>query len=403
MRNNSPVFFILAGAVLLASALFAPMPALASAQDTGRFFIHSQSGLLKAIFGVQHEFNDGFTADAVYGKRAFLNFLAARWGIKVQPVPAFNIQDLTIPDVPDLNAVDDFINGPKPLPSAPPRPTPKDSVAWGVRFTANVAGTSLPNGGKGVTVAILDTGADTDHPDLKRRIAGPPTGPLRQSSSEASEAGCFDFTHGAPPAATCVDANGHGTHLAGIVAADNGADKLGIFGVAPQARLIILKVCSAAGMCLADDVAAGLKYLAAAPAQVGLLGFNGPAQDLVTAGLADAAANGALLIAPAGNSAADAPANSLANAPAVVAVSAFDRTGAVLKGSVLTQTGFFAPGVDIESTWQDDGYHTLSGTSAAAAHIAGLAAKLWAGSADTTLKALADFNPALLPPMPLVR
>src|SRR6185369_6088044 len=164
---------------------------------------------------------------------------------------------------------------------------PSDQTPWGIETLYNDSSIATTSGGDGVKVAILDTGVTTTHPDLKNRIVG-----------------CKDFTSFRFPVVNgqCDDKNGHGSHVSGIVAADSGTDNLGIYGVAPAARIMAYKVCGDTGNCYADDIAAGLKAAADDGAQVVNMSFG---SDTDTALIGDAVryafGKGVLMVAAAGN------------------------------------------------------------------------------------------------------
>ena len=111
--------------------------------------------------------------------------------------------------------------------------------------------------GKGVTVAMLDTGVDFNHPDIFPNLDvdrscsfifdDTPTA----DSSEISNGDCTNKT-------AVQDMNGHGTFTASIVAAP--VNEIGIAGVAPEATIVSLKVCTVGGLCFVDSVAAALRY-----------------------------------------------------------------------------------------------------------------------------------------------
>lgn len=326
-------------------AIFLFMPAISSAADepeTDRFLVHSQNGWLKTILGVQNEFSDGFTTDAVYAKRSLLNFLAARWGFSVEPVPKYRISQ---------NLISGIIEPAKT--NKAPRLEPLSQVPWGVAWYDGVA--LSPKTGP-VTVAVIDTGTDKDHPDLVRRVKE-----------------CFSFTNGATPWPSCTDSNGHGTHLAGIIAADSGLNGKGIWGMAPGTNLAIYKACDSNGWCFADDLAAALRFAADAKVNVATLGIKVDIfAPLLTDALEYAATKGVLVIGPG-----------------AVSVAAFDAKGKLAPTTTLSPT-FLAPGVEIESTAPNKSYVVKSGDSMAIGHLAGLAARIWAGSAKATLAALSE-------------
>lgn len=361
--------------LILAAILSPPVLAKASIEADGRYLVHSPSGLLRAIFGVQHEVSGGFTTDAVYGKKTLLKFLSGRWGFEAEPVARYQVRgESFLPGLEQLGQLVGFTQEP----AAPPRPEQADQIPWGVKFIYNNPALTQTTGGQGVTVAILDTGVAQNHPDLSSAVAE-----------------CLSFSNGNLPWPVCADSHGHGTHLAGIIAANAGADSRGIYGLAPAVNLAVYRVCDATGGCWADDIAAGLKYAAEKKVNVALLGFSGPASDLIDEALNRAVKAGVLVVAPAFLNEAGLTEYPAAN-PAVVAVEAIDKAGRLAADSSF-DADFFAPGVDIESTWFDGGYRRLSGSSTAAAHLAGLAAKIWAGTADKTLAELQLLTPPGLP------
>ena len=229
-------------------------------------------------------------------------------------------------------------------------------LPWGVdRIDAELNA----NKGTGVGVAIIDTGIDLTHPDLAHVVAG------------------ANFIRtGRPP----VDDNGHGTHVAGIVAAaDNG---FGYIGVAPDATVIAVKVLNRNGSGTISGVNAGIDWVAAnhtaynievANMSLGGSGFSQSMHDAIQA----ATDAGVTFVVAAGNSSANAANFSPAGFNNVVTVSALNQNGTFASysnwGSAID---LIAPGTSIPSLYKNGGYATLSGTSMASPHVAGSAA-LW--------------------------
>ncbi|MEW6034915.1 MAG: S8 family serine peptidase [Chloroflexota bacterium] len=211
------------------------------------------------------------------------------------------------------------------------------------------------NAGAGVKVAVLDTGIDLDHPDLTANIGG--------------------GTNIIVPSSSPDDDNGHGTHVAGtIAAADN---RLGVIGVAPQASLYAVKVLDSDGRGYVSDIIAGLEWCIANGMQVVNMSFGG-STDVPSfhAAITSAHNEGIVLVAAAGNS---GPANNTvmypAKYPEVVAVSATTATNRITSFSSRgPEVELAAPGDHIQSTYKRKGYATLSGTSMASPHVAGAAA-----------------------------
>lgn len=225
--------------------------------------------------------------------------------------------------------------------------------------------------GAGVTVAVIDTGVDAAHPDLAGAVVPGPD--LVDGDGDPS------------------DSSGHGTHVAGIVGAraDNG---IGIEGVAPDARILAIRVLDANGTGAAATVAAGVDAAVRAGAQVINLSVASRANALslvipvteLDAALQRAVDAGAVVVAAAGNDALP-----ICEQPSIrgriLCVGAVDRRLSKASYSDFgLGLGIVAPGgsatgepdEDVLSTWNDGGYASLAGTSQATPHVAGVAALL---------------------------
>ncbi|MFI5691157.1 S8 family serine peptidase [Kribbella sp. NPDC051586] len=232
--------------------------------------------------------------------------------------------------------------------------------------------------GSGVTVAVLDTGVDTGHPDLAGRIA--------QTKSFV------------PDVTSVQDGNGHGTHVASTVAGDGAASGGRYRGVAPGAKLAVGKVLTDDG--IGDDswIIAGMQWAAQSGAKVISMSLGGEptdGSDPLSQAVDDlTASTGALFVVAAGNS---GPTGGTIATPgaasAALTVSATDKTdklpGFSSRGPRLgddaLKPDLAAPGVDIvaaraagtsEGVPVDDNYTSLSGTSMATPHVAGAVAIL---------------------------
>lgn len=256
---------------------------------------------------------------------------------------------------------------------SPPPDNVSEKIPWGVRAIYN-DDTLVPIGGYGVRVAVLDSGADITHVDLAANIV--------------------DCIYILPDGwgETCEDVDGHGTWTAGIVAAKGN----GIYGVAPDADLMIVKVCSGGG-CFGSAIASGIRWAVDNGANIISMSFGGKKMDVgETEAIQYAYENGVLLVASAGNSGPIYPVSYPAADWRVVAVGAIDEvlspaifsSRGINNGDYIIEEGeveFAAPGVNVWSTGiSAEGYEEHSGTSASCPHIAGLAAKLWQDSADET-------------------
>ena len=236
----------------------------------------------------------------------------------------------------------------------------QESLPWGVnRIDAELVH-AADNTGAGTNVAVIDTGMDYTHPDL-----------------DANYRGGYDFVNAdADP----MDDNGHGTHCAGVVAAERNG--MGVVGVAPGASLYILKVLDASGSGHYSDLIAALEWCAdpANGIQVVSMSLSGTSDSTVLqAACNNAYGAGVLLVAAAGNSGNPPGKGDSVEYPAkydsVIAVGATDindrrprwsSTGPALE--------LAAPGVSIHTTYVGGGYATFDGTSAACPHVSGTAA-----------------------------
>ena len=247
--------------------------------------------------------------------------------------------------------------GPSPTPTNTPTPTPPalpQPIPWGVdRVDAdNVwAATTADN----VKVAVVDTGIDLDHPDLKGNIKGGVN--TIQSWKNAD------------------DDNGHGSHVAGIIAALN--NTVGVVGMGPEIDLYAVKVLNRNGSGYVSDIIEGIDW--SINNNINVINMSlGTTSDVVSFHDAVTAARnaGIIIVAAAGNS---GPGNNTviypAKYPESIAVSATDSLdGQPSFSSRGPEVDLAGPGVSIYSTYKNGGYATLSGTSMATPHVAGAAA-----------------------------
>lgn len=207
---------------------------------------------------------------------------------------------------------------------------------------------------KNITVAIIDTGVDADHEDLAGIV---------------SDKGA-DWTGNR---SVVTDSDGHGTFLAGIVGAITGNGK-GVSGVA-NVSLLPERVGTNKTGIVATRSAVAIQHAADNGARIILMGYGGPGQSPAEeAAISYAARKGCILIAPAGNDASN-EGHYPSDYSEVISVGSTAKTDGL---SYFSNYGIFvelvAPGEGIISTWPDDRYQTATGTSPAAALVAGTAA-----------------------------
>ncbi len=241
----------------------------------------------------------------------------------------------------------------------------------------------MANKGTGVEVAVIDTGIDTSHPDLQGAVLG--------------------GTNCVQGASSYQDGNGHGTHVAGTIAARDNA--FGVVGVAPEAKLWAVRVLDNNGsgtwssiICGIDFVTQNASHIKVASMSLGGAGTAGTSCDSSTLrrAICNAVNAGVTFVVAAGNDGKDLQNSVPAAYPEVIVVSALDDTnGAACGGGASNSYGsddgyasfsnyattsadkariIAAPGVSILSTWKGGGYNTISGTSMATPHVSGAAA-----------------------------
>ncbi len=246
--------------------------------------------------------------------------------------------------------------------------------SWGVKHIGagvvhDGGNTGVDDTGAAVKVAVIDTGIDYTHPDLNANYAG----------------GWDFFNNDNDP----MDDNGHGTHVAGTIAAED--DGAGVVGVAPEARIYALKVLNEKGSGYFSDIIAALQWAVDNGIQVtnNSYGSSRNPGTIVEAAFANSAAAGVLHIAAAGNSGKPSGKGNNVIYPAryasVVAVAATHSNDTRASfSSTGPDVELAAPGVGITSTVPGGVYASYSGTSMASPHVAGAAALVIAAGYVTT-------------------
>lgn len=231
------------------------------------------------------------------------------------------------------------------------------TVPWGVEHIAAPTAHASNLTGSGVSVAVLDTGIQATHDDLNV------VGGVSFIESESNP---------------YIDTNGHGTHVAGTIAAlDNST---GVLGVSPDVDLYAVKVLGASGGGTLSGIAQGIEWSIENNIDIinmSLGGLTGsPTLEQASNNAND---HGIVVVAAAGNDGTSWWGGNTINYPArydsVIAVGAVDQTNNRASfSSVGNQLEVMAPGVDILSTVPTNGYDSFNGTSMAAPHVAGVAA-----------------------------
>ncbi|MDG4833323.1 type VII secretion-associated serine protease mycosin [Solwaraspora sp. WMMD1047] len=212
--------------------------------------------------------------------------------------------------------------------------------------------------GQGVLVAVIDTGVDP-HPDLVGNL---------QPGTDVYKGGTGDGRIDGDP-------NGHGTAMAGLIASHGTAPGDGTLGIAPEAAILPIRDSRQREEGSPDDLAKGIEWAVSKNAAIISISSSGTSSPALRSAIESAIKADTVVIASAGNK----PAHYLIGFPAaidgVVAVGAVDRNGLRATISVSgRELDISAPGVEIFSTRKNGGYAEGTGTSPAAAIVAGAAA-----------------------------
>lgn len=278
-------------------------------------------------------------------------------------------------------------------------PAPKDTSfkkQWGMKndgkngsiFSSGLAGEdinvlrawSITKGSKDIKIAVIDTGVDYTHPDLKAQMDVNPAELKGKAGVDDDNNGYVDDIYGydfANKDGDPQDGHGHGTHCAGVIGASH--NSAGVAGVMADVKIVGIKFLSDAGSGETIDAIAAIDYAIKRGVQVMSNSWGGgdKEQSLEDA-IKSAEAAGITFVAAAGNESAnnDSTASYPANYEVSNVISVGSYTSAGAKSSFsnygLTSVHVTAPGSGILSTYKKGGYTSMSGTSMATPHIAGV-------------------------------
>ncbi|MBD2144597.1 S8 family serine peptidase [Sphaerospermopsis sp. FACHB-1194] len=273
---------------------------------------------------------------------------------------------------------------------------PSFNQLWGLHNTGQSGGTpdadidapeawDIQTGNPNLVIGVLDTGVDYNHPDLVGNIWTNP-GEIANDGIDNDNNGYIDDIRGwdfAYNDNNPSDVDGHGTHVSGTIAG-KGNNGVGVTGVAWNAKIMPLKFLDDTGSGSTSNAILAINYATAKGVKItnnswGGGGYSQALYDAINA----AGQAGALFIAAAGNSSANADINPMYpaayNLANIISVASTTNTDSLSSFSNygLTSVDLGAPGSSIYSTLPNNSYGTLSGTSMASPHVAGAAALVW--------------------------
>ncbi|RCJ28276.1 hypothetical protein A6S26_12125 [Nostoc sp. ATCC 43529] len=244
--------------------------------------------------------------------------------------------------------------------------------------------------GQGVVVAVIDTGVDRNHEDLRNNI-WTNANEIADNGIDDDGNGYVDDNYGwnfSGNNNNTLDGNGHGTHVSGTIAGEN--NNYGVTGIAYNAKIMPVKVLNDSGSGSYNSIAKGIRYAVDNGADVINLSLGGRYSNrTLESAINYASSKGVIVVMAAGNDGGSSP-----NYPARyasksgIAVGAVDRNNNIADFSNRSGTSEIsyvtAPGVNVYSTVPNNQYDTYSGTSMAAPHVAGVVALMLSANSNLT-------------------
>lgn len=244
--------------------------------------------------------------------------------------------------------------------------------------------------GKGVVVAVVDTGVDYNHEDLKNNI-WTNTKEIVGNGIDDDGNGYVDDNYGwnfSDKNNNTLDNNGHGTHVSGTIAGEN--NNYGVTGIAYNAKIMPVKVLNESGSGSYSSISKGIRYAVDNGANVINLSLGGASSNRTLESAIDyASSKGVIVVMAAGNNGDSSP-----DYPARYASKSGIAVGAVDKNNNLADFSnrsganeisyVTAPGVKVYSSVPNNQYGSYSGTSMAAPHVAGVVALMLSANPNLT-------------------
>jgi subtilisin family serine protease len=245
--------------------------------------------------------------------------------------------------------------------------------------------------GQGVTVAVIDTGVDYNHQDLKNNI-WTNNKEIVGNGIDDDGNGYVDDTNGwnfSDNNNNTLDNNGHGTHVSGIVAGAN--DGVGVTGVAYNAKIMPVKVLDASGSGSYNAIASGIRYAVNNGAKVINLSLGGDySNQTLQSALEYADSNGVVVVMASGNDGRSLPGYPARYADKLgIAVGAVDANGQLTDFSNRSGSNELAyvtaPGQNIYSSIPNNEYENKTGTSMASPYVSGVVALMLSANPNLTV------------------